>query len=86
MKKKCPWRNCKGVARNALTFPFIFLIRVYQYVISPWFPKSCRFVPSCSQYGIEAFKKHGIFKGFWLTLKRISRCHPWGGEGFDPVP
>jgi putative membrane protein insertion efficiency factor len=71
---------------SALTLPFIALIKVYQYTISPWFPNSCRFVPSCSQYGIEAFQKHGVFKGFWLTLKRVSRCHPWGGSGFDPVP
>jgi len=72
--------------KKLLTFPFILLIRIYQYTISPWFPNSCRFAPSCSQYGVEAFKKHGIFKGFWLTLKRILRCHPWGGSGFDPVP
>ena len=86
MKKKCALSVCWGVARNALTVPFVFLIRVYQYAISPWFPKSCRFVPSCSQYGIEAFQKHGVFKGFWLTLKRVLRCNPWGGSGFDPVP
>jgi putative membrane protein insertion efficiency factor len=46
----------------------------------------CRFTPTCSQYGLEAFKKYGPFKGFWLTFKRISRCHPWGGHGYDPVP
>ncbi len=72
--------------RKWLTMPFIFLIRVYQYTISPFFPNSCRFTPTCSQYGIEAFRKYGVFKGFWLTLKRISRCHPWGGSGYDPVP
>jgi putative membrane protein insertion efficiency factor len=69
-----------------LTLPFVFLIRVYQYTISPFFPNSCRFTPSCSQYGIEAFQKYGVFKGFWLTLKRVLRCHPWGGSGYDPVP
>ncbi|MCL4118992.1 UNVERIFIED_CONTAM: hypothetical protein GTU68_031893 [Idotea baltica] len=55
-------------------------------VISPWLPTSCRYQPTCSAYGIEAFKKHGVLKGFWLTAKRIGKCHPWGGSGFDPVP
>lgn len=65
---------------------FIFLIRFYQAAISPYFMPSCRFTPSCSQYGIEAIQKHGAWKGGWLVLKRLSRCHPWGGKGFDPVP
>ncbi len=65
---------------------FILLIRFYQAAISPYFMPSCRFTPSCSQYGIEAIQKHGAWKGGWLVLKRLSRCHPWGGKGFDPVP
>ena len=65
---------------------FLFLIKIYQYLISPLLGQSCRFTPSCSQYGVEAIKKHGPFKGGWLTLKRIGRCHPWGGHGHDPVP
>lgn len=65
---------------------FIFLIKAYQKLISPIFPPSCRYTPTCSQYGIEAFRKHGAWKGFWLTLKRIASCHPWGGHGYDPVP
>ena len=65
---------------------FILLIRFYQYAISPFFPASCRYTPTCSHYGIEALKKHGPIKGLWLTIKRISRCHPWGGSGYDPVP
>jgi len=69
-----------------LALPFIGLIRIYQLVVSPWLGPKCRFTPTCSQYGIEAFRKHGLFKGFWLTVKRISRCHPWGGHGYDPVP
>ena len=70
-----------------ISFPFIMLIRFYQLAISPWLGKSkCRYTPTCSQYGLEAFKKHGPFKGFWLTLKRIFSCNPWGGHGFDPVP
>ncbi len=69
-----------------LSLPFIALIKLYQWIISPVLGPKCRFTPTCSQYSIEAFRKHGIFKGFWLTVKRISRCHPWGGHGYDPVP
>jgi hypothetical protein len=69
-----------------LTFVFIGLIKVYQYTISPYFPASCRYTPTCSSYGIEALKKHGPFKGGWLTIKRIISCNPWGGSGYDPVP
>jgi len=64
----------------------ILIIRVYQIVLSPYLPNSCRFVPTCSEYGIEALKKYGIFKGIYLTIKRIGRCHPWGGSGYDAVP
>ena len=69
-----------------LSLPFIFLIKLYQWIISPWLGKSCRYTPTCSNYGLQAFKKYGPFKGLWLTVKRIARCHPWGGHGFDPVP
>lgn len=65
---------------------FIFLIKVYQYTLSPFIGRSCRYYPTCSNYGIEAFKKHGPFKGFILTAKRFLSCHPWGGHGYDPVP
>jgi|TARA_R110002094_G_scaffold204963_3_gene175821 putative membrane protein insertion efficiency factor len=61
-------------------------IKVYQYVISPLLPASCRYYPSCSSYAIEALATHGPLKGSWLTLRRIARCHPFGGQGFDPVP
>ncbi len=64
----------------------IFLIRIYQWIISPLFPASCRFNPTCSCYAIESLTRHGIIKGGKLAIKRISKCHPWGGEGFDPVP
>lgn len=64
----------------------IFIIKIYQLFLSPFFPPSCRYTPTCSQYGIEAMKKYGLFKGSWLTFKRISRCHPGGGSGYDPVP
>lgn len=63
-----------------------FLIRAYQLVLSPILPASCRYTPTCSQYGLEAIKKHGPFKGGYLTLRRILRCNPWGGHGHDPVP
>jgi putative membrane protein insertion efficiency factor len=68
------------------SLPFIGLIKAYQWIISPVIGPKCRYTPSCSQYAVEALQKHGIFKGGWLTLKRISRCHPWGGHGYDPVP
>ncbi|MBL6668898.1 MAG: membrane protein insertion efficiency factor YidD [Flavobacteriaceae bacterium] len=69
-----------------IAIPFIFIFRGYQLLISPLFPPSCRFQPTCSQYGIEALKKHGVIKGLSLTIKRIAKCHPWGGKGYDPVP
>jgi len=69
-----------------LSFPFIALVKLYQWILSPWLGASCRFTPTCSQYAIEAFKKYGPLKGLWLTVKRISRCNPWGGHGHDPVP
>jgi putative membrane protein insertion efficiency factor len=71
---------------NALKFLMIGLVRGYQYSISPLLPGACRFSPTCSQYMIEAISKHGPLSGFWLGLKRIGRCHPWGGHGHDPVP
>ncbi len=68
------------------SFIFLFLIKAYKTLISPILPPSCRYLPTCSDYGIQAIQKHGPFKGGWLALKRISRCHPWGGHGYDPVP
>jgi putative membrane protein insertion efficiency factor len=69
-----------------LSFPFILLIRFYQLVISPWLGPKCRYTPTCSQYALEAFKKYGPLKGFWLGFKRVVSCNPWGGKGYDPVP
>ncbi len=71
---------------NVLRWFFIGLIRLYQGAISPYLPPSCRYTPTCSQYGIEAFRKHGPWRGGWLTLKRFASCNPWGGSGYDPVP
>ncbi|MDE6644937.1 MAG: membrane protein insertion efficiency factor YidD [Muribaculaceae bacterium] len=68
--------------RRVLILP----IRFYQLCISPMLPASCRFTPTCSQYAIEAISRHGAVRGMWLALRRIARCHPWGGSGYDPVP
>ncbi|MHC1703387.1 MAG: membrane protein insertion efficiency factor YidD [Tenuifilaceae bacterium] len=71
---------------RTLAYIPIVLVKIYQIFVSPFFPNSCRFIPTCSSYSIEALKKHGIIKGLWLTIRRISRCHPWGDHGYDPVP
>ncbi|GGD25733.1 membrane protein insertion efficiency factor YidD [Flavobacterium orientale] len=72
--------------KKILIAPFIILVRAYQVLISPLTPAVCRFEPTCSHYTIDAFKKYGVLKGFWLAAKRISSCHPWGRSGYDPVP
>lgn len=64
----------------------IGIVRFYQVAISPLFPPTCRYTPTCSTYSLEAIKKYGPLKGGWLALKRILSCHPWGGSGYDPVP
>jgi uncharacterized protein len=71
---------------KVLVFPFIVLIKLYQFAISPLLGPQCRFTPTCSQYAKEALEKYGIFKGTWLAAKRIAKCNPWGGHGIDPVP
>jgi len=68
------------------SFPVRLLVWIYQLVISPLLPGACRYDPTCSQYMLEALKIWGPFKGTWLGLKRIGRCHPWGSHGHDPVP
>ncbi len=72
--------------KKALIFPFIFLIKFYQKIISPILPAMCRYTPTCSHYSVEALQTHGLFKGGWLAAKRIASCNPWGGFGYDPVP
>lgn len=69
-----------------LAYPLVLLIRFYQMFISPVLPPSCRFTPTCSTYTLEALKKYGLIKGGYLGFRRIIRCHPWGGSGYDPVP
>ena len=72
--------------RKVLAMPFIALVRIYQMVLSPLLPASCRFEPTCSQYTITALQTHGFFKGGYLGARRILSCHPWGRSGYDPVP
>lgn len=64
----------------------IGLVRFYQRAISPWTPAACRFTPTCSSFAVEAIEVHGALRGAWLAVRRIGRCHPWGGMGYDPVP
>jgi putative membrane protein insertion efficiency factor len=64
----------------------IGLIRLYQWILSPWLGPCCRYHPSCSNYAIGAIRMHGSWRGLWLATRRLLRCHPWGGYGYDPVP
>lgn len=64
----------------------VTFIKLYKVTLSPFIGNSCRYQPTCSQYGMDAIKKYGAFKGGWLAMKRIFSCHPWGGHGYDPVP
>ena len=81
-----PFRSFIRWISILISYPFILLIKIYQYVISPAIGPKCRFTPTCSQYAVEALQKHGLLKGGWLSAKRISRCRPGGGHGYDPVP
>ncbi|MGC6434286.1 MAG: membrane protein insertion efficiency factor YidD [Crocinitomicaceae bacterium] len=72
--------------KRILILPLLLIVKIYQYVISPISPASCRYSPTCSNYMIGALKEWGLLKGVYLGVKRILSCHPWGGQGFDPVP
>ena len=74
------------VITAAIKSVFLVFIRGYQLLLSPMLGAACRYTPTCSQYAAEAIRKYGPFKGGWLAVKRITRCHPWGGHGHDPVP
>lgn len=76
----------KATLYKILNFPLVVLIRFYQLFISPLMGKNCRYQPTCSHYMLQAIKIHGPIFGFWLGIKRVGRCHPWGGHGNDPVP
>lgn len=80
------WKEFRKIVIKLISLPLLFLIKFYQFGISPLKPPSCRFTPTCSTYSLEAIKKHGPFKGLYLSVRRILRCHPWGGSGYDPVP
>jgi putative membrane protein insertion efficiency factor len=72
--------------KTLLVWPLVLLIRAYQLAISPMLGNRCRFYPSCSDYSMEALKRHGLLRGLWLGARRIGRCHPWHPGGYDPVP
>lgn len=76
----------KSAFDRVLTPPLLGLVWIYRRAISPWLGVNCRYQPTCSEYASEALRIHGVVKGGWLALKRIGRCHPWGGAGYDPVP
>ncbi|MBZ0106592.1 MAG: membrane protein insertion efficiency factor YidD [Sulfuricella denitrificans] len=69
-----------------MTRILLFLVKAYQYLISPMLAPSCRYTPTCSEYALQALKKYGAIKGGWLSVKRVSRCHPWHDGGYDPLP
>ena len=79
-------RTLYRLLRSVLSKAMLALIAFYRSCISPLTPPACRYTPTCSQYAQEAIRKYGPFRGGWLALKRILRCHPWGGSGYDPVP
>jgi putative membrane protein insertion efficiency factor len=74
------------VLSRAARWAVVMLVRIYQVTLSPWLGPACRFDPSCSSYAVEAIERHGVTRGGWLALRRIGRCHPMGGFGYDPVP
>ena len=76
----------KNGMKKLLTWLLLIPVYFYKYCISPLTPASCRYVPTCSEYAVQALKKYGPFKGLYLAVKRILRCHPWGGSGYDPLP
>ena len=74
------------VLGRLLAWPLLLLVRIYRYTLSPLLGVNCRYQPTCSEYAVEALRQHGAFRGMALAARRIGRCHPWGGSGYDPVP
>ena len=75
-----------GAVGRVLAWPLMLLVKLYRLTISPLLGANCRYQPTCSEYALEALRMHGAFRGSVLAAKRIARCHPWGGHGYDPVP
>lgn len=74
------------MSRRWTALPLVWLVRAYQYGISPFLGRSCRFQPSCSEYAVESLERYGVIQGLWLAIRRVGRCHPWHPGGYDPVP
>lgn len=79
-------KKIRSIVSKILSLPFLLLLKLYKFLISPFLQSSCRFEPSCSEYSYQAIKKHGVIKGGILTFSRLLRCNPLGGSGYDPVP
>jgi putative membrane protein insertion efficiency factor len=79
-------RLCEATSNSAMSKVLLFMIRVYQLLLSPYLGRHCRFTPTCSQYASEAISRYGALRGSWLAIKRIGRCHPFCDGGYDPVP
>ena len=67
-------------------YPLIFIIKIYQFIVSPFIGQNCRYLPTCSEYAIESLKLHGLLRGSFFAIRRVLKCHPFGGHGFDPIP
>ena len=80
------WKLLSQKMNKVITFIPVLLIKVYKYTLSPLLPNACRYTPTCSEYAVEALKKHGLIKGTILAARRIASCNPYGGHGHDPVP
>lgn len=74
------------MSRRWAAKPLVWLVRGYQYGVSPFLGRSCRFQPSCSEYAVESLERYGVIQGLWLAIRRVGRCHPWHPGGYDPVP
>lgn len=86
MCEVCPRPSAAARVRSAFALPMIALVWAYRLTLRPLLGGQCRFAPSCSQYALDALHAHGPWRGGWLTIRRLARCHPWGGSGVDPVP
>lgn len=85
-REKSFWFQCFSAIRWTISTLLLLPVYFYRTCISPFTPPSCRFTPTCSAYAIQAIRRHGPVLGLYLSIKRILRCHPWGGSGYDPVP